>query len=491
MAARAVSRAARGSLLPVSPVEELCLEIEDHGVARKSAVEFFGIKNSRDPSGQAGKLAEQFVQRNESLLEILDTRIEREYDGRDVRLVVRTGGVAGAIPLFSPTSARPDYGLVVRPRFSWMGIGPMLAQMGWRVAPSPLKLPMLRRSERRVPLWVLSSMILTRLNALLDSVDRRFEVVTDDLRAPRGRVDWSAYSLNRLPRARVLDLPCTFPDLRDDRQLKGAVRYCVERQIQSLETQKSYGAFVHQLIEYGLQVLARVRQIQSVAPTRGTLDAWLQRPLRNEHFVAGIQGLSWTMEERGLAGLSDLEGIPWRLPMDQFFEAWVETVLVEVSKRTGGKLRTGRNRETVHPIHWQPTFGGSQKSLVPDFWMDYPKVQVIVDAKYKRHLEEFQNHSWSRVESELRETHRQDLFQVLAYGSLASSSNIIVCLAYPCSEMTWESLKARRRLHHQAEIVVGERRVGLWLTAIPMSIGADRACEPLAAEIQKLMFNYS
>ena len=28
-----------------------------------------------------------------------------------------------------------------------------------------------------------------------------------------------------------------------------------------------------------------------------------------------------------MAGLSDLEGLPWTMPMEQFFEAWIETVL--------------------------------------------------------------------------------------------------------------------------------------------------------------------
>lgn len=452
-----------------------------------SAVDFFALKSLRDPSGPAAKLAEQFVERNQGLLDVLEARIDREYDGREVRLILRAGGVAGAIPLFSPTSARPDYGLVVRPRFSWMGIGPMLARMGWKVTPSPLKLPMLRRSERRVPLWVLSSMILTRLNLLLDTIERRFEVVHEDVQAPRGRVDWATYATNRLPQGKALQLPCAFPDLRDDRLLRGAVRYCVERQLQALETQRGYGAFVQQLIEFGMQVLARVRQVASVAPSRGTMEGWLQRPLRHEHFVEGIQGMRWTMDERGLAGMSDMEGIPWRLPMDAFFEAWVETVLGFVCRSTGGRLKTGRQRETVHAIEWSPAFQGSQKSLVPDFWVDYPGMQVIVDAKYKRHWEEFQERSWMQVEQELREAHRNDLLQVLAYGSLAESSRVVVCLVYPCAESTWLSLKERGRLHHQAEIVVGQRRVKLWLTAVPMALAPEVAGMALAEEIQKLL----
>src|ERR1039458_2651480 len=90
----------------------------------------------------------------------------------------------GNVPLLmrgciSPLTAHHDLGLVVQPRFPWAGIGPMLAEMGWLISPTPLKLPPLKRSERRVPLWVLSFMVLARFKALLDRLDRRFEGTTE------------------------------------------------------------------------------------------------------------------------------------------------------------------------------------------------------------------------------------------------------------------------------------------------------------------------
>lgn len=472
------------------PVEEVCLELEDHGTFRRSAVEFFGLTGNgapRDPSAAAGRLAEQFVHHNRSILAALDVHIDRDYDGRDVSLLIRSGSAVGAVPLYSPTSAQPDYGLVVQPRFPWMGIGPMLSEMGWRVGPSPLRLPLLRRSERRVPPWVLSSMVLVRMNALLDSLDRRFEVVAEDRSAPRGSIDWGLYATTRLPRAHVLSIPCCFPDLRDDRQLKGAVRYTVEKQLRSLETQVEHGAFVHRLLAFGRHIQSRVHSVPVHIPTRGTLDAWLRRPLRAQQFLDGVQGIQWTAEDRGLAGISDLLGIPWRMPMDAFFEAWVETMLRRVAQQTGGRLSVGRMRETVHALNWQPTYSGSQRALIPDFSIVFDGVTVIIDAKYKRHLEELESHSWARVESDLRDQHRHDLLQVLAYAALATTPNVIACLAYPCDATRWNSLRQRGRLHHHAEITVGARTVRLWLTAVPMAIPTTEVAESFSAELVPLL----
>lgn len=462
----------------------VCLELEDYSVARYSAVDFFNVGDSRTPEAQAARLAEQFVAQNRATMAVLDVRIDRAYDGKDLSLLIESGSCVGAVPLISPTTARPDYGLVVQPRFAWSGIGPLLAETGWRVCPTPLRLPLLRRSERRVPLWVLSFMILTRLRGLLDSMTRRFEMVSEDRPGPRGTVSWTEYATRRLPLARFLSVPCIFADLRDDRMLKGAVRYAVEKQLQALETQKHHGVFVQKLIELGQQLLRKVGAVPVYIPTPSSFQSWLQHPMRNEHFSDGIQAIEWTVDERGLAGLSDLQGVPWIMPMERFFEAWVETVFCAVTRQTGGLVKVGRKRETTHPVNWEPPYLGSQKSLVPDMWIEWDSLTLIVDAKYKRHWEEMQEQSWGQVNDQIREQHRADFLQVLAYANLAHTERVVACLVYPCSPKKWTELKRRNRLVHRAQVGSVGRSVHVWLTAVPMDSALDTVALSLAEEIR-------
>jgi hypothetical protein len=418
-------------------------------------------------------------------LELLKVSIRRDYDGSDVRLLIESNSAVGAVPLLSPFTAKPDYGLVVQPRFPWPGIGPMLAEMGWLVSPTPLRLPLLKRSERRVPPWVLSFMVLARLKALLERLERRFELTEQDRLAPKGMVSWQQYATRNLPRGQFLRVPCTFPDLRDDRQLKGAIRFTIERQLQSLETQREHGAFVHKLIALAESLLLNVRAVPACRPSPREIDAWLRRPLRSDALFEGLQAIDWTVEERGLAGLSDLEGIPWTMPMELFFEAWVETVLRAVAIRIGGRLKAGRKRETVSALAWEPPYLGSQKSLIPDLILELEGCTVIVDAKYKRHWEELQYGRWAAKEGELREEHRRDILQVLSYANLAESATAVCCLVYPCATATWESLRDRRRLFHKAELSVRSRRILIWLTAVPMCDAVERVAVPLADEIRR------
>jgi hypothetical protein len=475
---------ARPPLLRVEPSRDVCLELQDHTTVAKSAADFFGVRGAVDPASQAARLAEQFISQNRAFFDLIQVTVRRDYDGNDVVLVIQSASAVGALPLLSPLNAKLDFGLIVQPRFPWDGIGPMLAEMGWLISPSPLRLPLLKRSERRVPPWVLSFMVLARLKALLDRLERRFEIVREARPAPKGNVDWTEYCTREMSRAKFLSVPCTFPDLRDDRQLKGAIRFTLEKQLRSLETQREQGSFVHRLISFAESLRLRVQAVASHRPGAQEVGRWMRRPLRNEVFTEGLQAIDWTVEERGLAGLSDLEGIPWTMPMEQFFEAWVETLMRTVALRTGGSLRVARRRETIAPLSWEPPYDGSQRSLIPDLLLELDGITVVVDAKYKRHWEELQERGWYGQEPDVRDLHRQDLLQVLAYANLARSATVICCLVYPCTLATWESLRQRRRLFHQADLPNPGRRIEVWLTAIPMSAAISQFAEPLAEQIR-------
>ena len=473
----------RAPLNPVQRSDRVCWEVTDSTVKYQRADQLLGVHSGRDPHAQTARLAHQFVALNSGLLADLGIIIEPRYDGTTVELVFRTGTRIGAVPLLSPTTGKPDYGLIIKPRFDWPGLGTMLGVMGWRVIPTPLRLPLLPRSERKIPPWVLSSIVLFRLKALLDQLERRFEIVREDRRAPRGSVDWTEYATRRITSGSFLAVPCRFPDLRDDRDLKAAIAFTLHKLRESLEGQRTGGVFVLQLIALAQKLLQRVADVPPKEPSPISFHGWLRDSLRAEAFRNGLQAIEWTVEDRGLAGLSDLQGLPWVMSMEVFFEAWVETILQEVSRKIGGNLRTGRQRQTLAPLHWEPAYLGSQKYLLPDLILERGDTTIIVDAKYKEHWEEMSTHSWSALEDEVRERHRADLLQVLAYANLATTERIMVCLAYLCREGTWSSLQARGRLVHRASISALNRQVGLLLTAIPMRGNflpvVDHLCEQL------------
>jgi len=190
--------------------------------------------------------------------------------------------------------------------------------------------------------------------------------------------------------------------------------------------------------------------------------------------------MQWTIEDRGLAGLSELHGLPWKMSMADFYEAWVETIAERLTNRIGGSLKVGRRQETTAPISWDRPYLGSQKSLKPDLLIERGDETIIIDAKFKKHWQELSHKTWGRLDSEIREAHRADILQVLAYSTLYTTRKVTACLAYPCRRKTWEELREKNQLHRKATVYSGMRKVNLLLTAIPMVAETDMVAQSLA-----------
>ena len=462
-------------------------EVEDSSEHFLSALGWLA-DDTRGREATAERLAESFLEQNQGILRDMaitsDVRRQRGVPG----IYLRTSTRVGAVPLLSPVTARPDFGLVVRPRFSWTSAGDMLAATGFRCTPQILtQLPELPQSERRVPPWVMSAVVLPRLERLLATLDRRFEVVAGDLRAPKGAVDWTQYATQRLPQGRALDVPCRWPDLRDDGDLLAAIHHVVQRHRSVLWLHRSAGRVVHALLDRCTRMLHRLAGQPPRPPSAAIRRMWVQRPLQRSVFREGIQAVGWTVDERGLAGLSDLEGLAWCMDMEVFFEAWTEAVAERLARKTGGIVRAGRTLATRAGLDWRPAQLGTQRSLIPDVVVSRPDVALVLDAKYKRHAEALQrNGGWAGMPESLRETHRDDLLQVLAYSALVDAPRVVACLAYPCPLERWQDLVARGRAWSRARVQGGPRPVDVAWCALPMGGDPDLAAGMLAEMMREV-----
>ena len=91
----------------------------------------------------------------------------------------------------------------------------------------------------------------------------------------------------------------------------------------------------------------------------------------------------------------------------------------------------------------------------------------VIDAKYKAHLAELDEHGWHRFTEDVREAHRADIHQVLAYASLYSAEEVRASLVYPLRRSTFDALARRGRDRSVATLMHGARRVQLKLRGVP------------------------
>jgi hypothetical protein len=251
----------------------------------------------------------------------------------------------------------------------------------------------------------------------------------------------------------------TQPILITDVQL--AIRWTLERVLLQLSAAIELGNSARILLDR-LTDVASVYPRPEIFTRMSTGDPLLEHAVRH-----GLDAIGWVRDERGLGGGQQMDGLAWSLPLDRLWEDFVASLIADEVRVTGGTLRTGRRGETVTPLHWSDPTHRSLGHLVPDIVVSRGASVRIIDAKYKSHFAEIDEQGWRQMADEIRERHRADLHQVLAYSALFDAPEITATLAYPLRRDTWASLHARGLDRSSADLYQGGRHVKLELWGLP------------------------
>jgi hypothetical protein len=405
---------------------------------------------------------------NEVALNALEVEPLLKAGSNGAAVQLKPRGRAGAIPLKSAQTGEVVSGLVIRPRFGWSGVGQILTQIGWQAAPEFLSLPMVPGSGREIPPWVLAGPVLARLAALLSTIRRGYSLKEEVLLQPRGRIVWKEYIQSSLCRGRWHHLPCQYPDLGIDPELRGNVRWALERIRRELINVGKNDPVAALLAAQALKLIDSLKDVLALLPNSGRLNRLLKSALlSSEVFSRGIEALGWIVDERGLGGGQEQNGLAWQLPLEQLWESYVESLVRKEVAIRGGEVKVGRLRETVFPLYWTDPTHRSLGHLVPDVVVRRGPEVWIIDAKYKAHLAEIDETGWRQFTEDLKESHRADIHQALAYAALYEAKTVTATLMYPLRIGTWESLSSRGRDRSIAELFTAGRQLRLELRGVP------------------------
>ncbi len=444
------------------------LRLEDQGRSIRIEPETFGIQ-ARDRSWN--HFARDLISANSPQLNSLDVAPVLEPEPNQIHVYLRPGGTIGSVPMRSPITRKVIGGLVVRPRFGWNDIGPLLQEIGWTASPQLLPFPLVPGAAKEVPPWVLAGPILERFRSLLAEITPGFRWQEETRQSPRGQVLWDRYLNEQLPSGKFHELPCRFPELGPDNVLRGMIRWGIEVVRRSLAGWVAIDPIARRLTESAAELASKIVDAKSVTPSKAQLSTLLQKSgLASFAFQRGMQALGWLVDERGLAGMAQSDGLAWSLPMHELFERWVEHLVRLWARGIGAQVRSGRTYETLVPIRWMRPGARSLSSLVPDLIVQRGPRTWIIDAKYKGHLEELDELRWAKLGEELRQEHRHDLHQVLAYASVLGGEYVTTVLAYPMRLRTWEALAESHRTFTSATVATGTRQITIALIGLPLQM---------------------
>ena len=299
-------------------------------------------------TGDWGPYAETFLRFNSEAFRALDVQpqVTSGANGAAIRLV--PGGRSGAVPLRSSMTGQVEGGLIVKPRFGWTGVGQILHETGWHAAPEFLESPLVPGSAREVPPWVLAGPVLARLEALLRSLSPGYRQAEEVLLQPRGSVVWRRYLSGPFARGAWHHLPCRFPDLSTDPILRRHVKWALERIHRDLLSSGGADVVALSLAALAVRLLDSLADVTGVMPRKEQLDRRVMgNRVLGDALLRGIEAIAWIVDERGLGGGSERDGLAWMLPLETLWESYVESVYRREAADTGGQVKVGRLGQTL------------------------------------------------------------------------------------------------------------------------------------------------
>lgn len=429
-----------------------------------------------------------FIRANDKYFRSLNIEANLSFDRTDPVIILHPNGVIGAVPLISADQFKPIGSLIVEPRFGWNEYGSLLNSIGWVAAPQLLDFSLVPGSAKDIPPWVIAGPLVYRISHLLKEINRGFEATKEIRQMPRGKILWQEYVSKSVVKGNLHEFPCLFPDLNDNIKLKSIIKWALEKIKFSINKVALYDHFSVALLDAIEKILSNLIQIKSKIPNSGELEHFVrQNSFPTENFLLGIQAISWVKDDKGLAGQNESDGLSWKIQMSDLFEHWVETVIRYWSKGFGGSVKTSRKGDVRVPIYWQNTRMRSLSDLAPDVVLETNDTVYIIDAKYKGLYEELDDDKWRELSEDIRNEHRHDLHQILAYAALYNKPRIVSLLAYPLYKTTYERMINRGKLLNRATIPIENKNVEIGMIGLTMDFGETINFEKITKELDPLI----
>ncbi|AKB40002.1 McrC family protein [Methanosarcina mazei] len=363
---------------------------------------------------------QKFVDYNKDLFDFLGVVPRLEGSGKNVSLNFKSDRFIGVISLRSPENGKQIGDFVVRPRYTtatdqfseYVEIVNLLES---EITPEfKHSIPLLSRNYLKPPVYLEAIKFVKLLEKAVKVNWRKFQTTTKLYRYPKSQIDWKKYIEKEFDPSKRLLFPCHDNILSKMHIEFFEIKYVysiAKNEINSVRTPRHVKSQFQDIFAY--------------------LDNFLyefsEKPTNELHFHYSDPAVIKELKKQGNKILNgNLEEITsWRLDFSLLFERYVQYLFRQISLEIGATQLNNykiRKYSSAKPS-WSLSY------LEPDIVLMKSEFEMVVDAKYKSHLFNLKD-----TTEELKEEHRKDLHQLLAYTTFTRSENKIGILCYPYSQ---------------------------------------------------------
>ena len=409
------------------------------------------------------KLLFDFAEINKAQFQFLKiTPLIKNIQG-NVSILFRSDKYIGAIPLKSPDSGKQIGDFVVRPRYSeakHANYIDLLYLLEGQIEPEFIdSLPLSSSKHIRPPLYFDCMVFIDLFIKLLSTHWQKFISETRKFSYPRAQIIWRKYIEKEWDPLHKLVFPCRINSLSmfHDELAKLAFVYKISK-----ETINLAGTPLRIKSRYEPKIAYLEKLVGGVEPiSTDKINIRLSDP-----FI-----VKSTKEQANKILQYQLRtNKAWRVDFSLVFEKYVQYIFKRVAYSSGARTINNPRipREAISPPTW------SLEHLEPDLLFLKKDFIITVDSKYKSNYYNYYSNN-----TLLKEDHRNDLHQILAYCSFEKTANKAGLLCYPSSEYIYKSIN----YHYSG----GNTRNKIGLIGVPLDVSyVDETIKNISSEISKL-----
>lgn len=354
-------------------------------------------------------------------------------------LAFRSSGFVGSIPLRASDTGKQIGDFVVMPRFTgrdrFEDYIEILNLLGTEISPEVIdSLPLVSGKNFRPPLYLEAVKFIKSLEMLTLRPWRKFDNVEKVSHQPAGQVNWKKYINNEFKVENRLQFPVRSNVLSEFHREYAEIRYVFDickSELLSANTPQR----IKNTLRNRLSFLDERLYHHKPKSTNNITIRFSDQPTVKACKEQANRILNFNL----------VDSTAWRVDFSDVFEKFVQYIFKEAAKETGGRVYSNfkfRSR-TSKDYAWE------LKHIEPDAIFQKENLLVFIDAKYKSNL--YNKFDQSEI---LKEEHRRDLHQIMAYSSFSRTDTKYGFLCYPSDQIEIKSIRYRNGINETTMTII-------------------------------------
>lgn len=379
-----------------------------------------------------GQYLQKFIEYNSEQFKFLGVQPYIIGSDQSIALAFRSTGLIGCIPLRSSDTGKQIGDFVVMPRF---GGGDRFAEyieilnlLDTEINPEFIhSLPLASGKNFRPPLYLEAAKFIVVLEKLTLRSWRIFDNVEDLSNVPIGQINWTKY-------------------INQEYKVENRLSFPTRRNVLSeLHIEYAEIRYVFDLCKAELLSANTPHRVKnSLLNKLNFLDArlYLHKPKSTNNISIRSSDSpivrSCKAQANKILNFNLAESTAWRVDFSDVFEKLTQHIFKEVASKIGGKVYSNFkfHSKTSRQYAWE------LNHIEPDAIFQKEKSLIFIDAKYKSNL-----YNKFAKSDELKDDHRRDLHQIMAYSSFSNSDSKFSYLCYPAERIEVKYIQYKNKIN--------------------------------------------